>query len=85
MEEYQWLFISILIGLTIHYLYVKMNIVLKNKRRNIYEKFPILESAPDKDTIIRPHNLVKKMDIPERCVITFFADEMKKIESCIEL
>lgn len=43
------------------------------------EQFPILEFDPDKDAIIRPHNLVKKMDIPERCVITFFADEMKKI------
>lgn len=43
------------------------------------EQFPILEFDSDKDAIIRPHNLVKEMDIPERCVITFFADEMRKI------
>ena len=33
----------------------------------------------DKSAIIRPHNLVKKIDIAENCVITFFADELEKI------
>ncbi|MDE6285050.1 MAG: nucleoside phosphorylase [Bacilli bacterium] len=43
------------------------------------EAFPILEFDPDRNAIIRPSNLVKKIDIPERCVITFFLDEMEKI------
>lgn len=47
--------------------------------KKLNEEFPILEFDPDKDAIIRPYNLVKKMDIPERCIITFFAEEMQKI------
>lgn len=43
------------------------------------DEFPILDFDSDKDAIIRPHNLVKKMDIPKRCIMTFFADEMKNI------
>ncbi|MDE5539450.1 MAG: nucleoside phosphorylase, partial [Bacilli bacterium] len=34
---------------------------------------------PDKNSIIRPQNLVKKITISENCVITFFADELEKI------
>lgn len=42
------------------------------------QRFPILEFDPDVDAIIRPHHLVDKMEISERCVMTFFADEMEK-------
>ncbi len=42
-------------------------------------KYPILDFDSDKSAIIRPHNLVKKIDIAENCVITFFADELEKI------
>jgi len=43
------------------------------------ELFPILEFDSNKNAIIRPSNLVKKIDIPERCIITFFLYEIKKI------
>lgn len=42
-------------------------------------EFPILEFDADKEAIIRPHNLVKKINIPERCILTFFATEIEKI------
>lgn len=37
-------------------------------------KFPILEFDPQREAILEPHNLVKRMVIPEECVICFFAD-----------
>lgn len=41
--------------------------------------YPILDFDSDKSAIIRPHNLVNKIDIAEKCVITFFADELENI------
>lgn len=49
------------------------------KCNKLKEEFPILEFDSDKDAIIRPHNLVKKINIPKRCIVTFFADEMNNI------
>lgn len=43
------------------------------------QNYPILEFDQDKDAIIRPSNLVQKIDIPACCVITFFAEELAKI------
>ena len=43
------------------------------------KKYPILDFDSDKSAIIRPQNLVKKIDVAENCVITFFADELEKV------
>lgn len=41
--------------------------------------YPILDYDDDKGAIIRPYNLVKKLDIAEYCVLTFFASELDEI------
>lgn len=47
--------------------------------KSLEEEYPILEFDPDKDAMIRPYNLIKKIDIPAKCVITFFKEELEKI------
>ena len=43
-------------------------------------QYPILEFDPCRSAYIEPSNLIKSIDIPECCIITFFRDiiEMKK-------
>jgi uridine phosphorylase len=41
-------------------------------------QFPILEFDTDKTAFIEPSKLIKKIDIPECCVITFFRDVIEK-------
>ena len=36
--------------------------------------YPILEFDDDRKSIINPEELIKKMDVPEHCVICFFAE-----------
>lgn len=38
------------------------------------DAFPILEHDPDPEAIIDPHRLINKIDVPEHCVICFFAE-----------
>lgn len=42
------------------------------------EKIPLLEFDPTREAIIEPSRVVKPKDVPEHCVITFFADVVKK-------
>ena len=37
-------------------------------------EFPILEFDPDEKAIFNPQNLIKPIDIPEKCVICFFKE-----------
>ncbi len=41
--------------------------------------YPILEFDPAPKALIEPSAVVKKQDVPEHCVITFFGDVIKKI------
>lgn len=38
------------------------------------KEFPILEYDPNRTAMINPKDLVKKIEIPERCVVTFFKE-----------
>lgn len=38
------------------------------------QAFPILEFDPEREAIIEPGKLIDRMDVPEHCVICFFAD-----------
>lgn len=39
--------------------------------------FPILEFDPERQAILEPSHLVKAMDVPEHCVICFFAEVLQ--------
>lgn len=41
--------------------------------------YPILEFDPEPQAIITPQHTVKPMDLPERCVLCFFNDEINKL------
>jgi len=43
------------------------------------EQFPILEFDPTTEAIIEPYNVVKPIDAPEHCVITFFQEVLDKL------
>jgi uridine phosphorylase len=45
----------------------------------LYKEFPILEFDEDKNAVIRPSNLIKQKDVPERCILCFFSEEIEKI------
>lgn len=45
------------------------------------ETFPILEFDPTPEAIIEPHKLIKPRDVPEHCVICFFADVISWLET----
>ena len=38
------------------------------------QKYPLLEFDPNEVSVINPHEILKPIDIPEYCVITFFKD-----------
>ena len=42
-------------------------------------EFPILEFDEDRIAFIRPENIIKPVDIPENCVLCFFAEAIEKI------
>lgn len=42
------------------------------------KEFPILEFDSDRTAFIEPNKMIKKIDIPECCVITFFRDVIEK-------
>ena len=41
--------------------------------------FPILEFDEDKNAFIRPENIIKTIDITEKCVLCFFSEAIEKI------
>ena len=43
------------------------------------EAFPILEFDPEREAIIEPGKLIPRIDVPEHCVICFFADVIQKL------
>ena len=43
------------------------------------DNFPILEYDEDRNAFIRPSDVVKPIDIPERCVLCFFPEAIEKI------
>jgi uridine phosphorylase len=43
-------------------------------------KFPILEFDPTPEAILEPGKLVKPIDAPERCVVTFFGEVLERLE-----
>ena len=42
------------------------------------KEFPILEFDEDRNAFIRPVNLIKPIDIPEKCVLCFFSEAIEK-------
>lgn len=42
------------------------------------QKYPILEFDPNKTAVIEPTNIIKKIDMPEYCVISFFREVINK-------
>lgn len=44
-----------------------------------HEPYPILEFDPDTAAFIEPHNLLKPINIPRRCVLCFFQDVLQKM------
>jgi len=45
------------------------------------KEFPILEFDEDKNAFIKPSNVIKPIDISEKCVLCFFAEAIKKVVS----
>lgn len=45
----------------------------------LYKEFPVLEFDEDKNAFIRPSNVIKPIDITERCVLCFFSEAIDKI------
>ncbi|MHA1473983.1 MAG: nucleoside phosphorylase, partial [Promethearchaeota archaeon] len=43
------------------------------------KKFPILEFDPNQKALLNPSELVKPINIPNRCVITFFQEIIDKL------
>jgi len=43
------------------------------------QPFPILEFDPDRNAFIRPSDIVQPIEIPEKCVLCFFAEAIEKI------
>ncbi len=43
------------------------------------KEFPILEFDPAEKAKIEPSNIVKKADVPDHCVITFFGDVIRQM------
>jgi uridine phosphorylase len=43
------------------------------------KKFPILEFDSAREAIIEPSKVVKSLDVPEHCVITFFQEVLEKL------
>lgn len=41
--------------------------------------YPILEFDPTREAFIEPSKVIKKRDVPEACVICFFADVIEKV------
>ncbi|MHB1294854.1 MAG: nucleoside phosphorylase [Anaerolineae bacterium] len=41
--------------------------------------YPILEYDPSPASVIQPHLVVKRVDIPERCVLCFFGDQVARL------
>ena len=49
------------------------------------ERFPILDFDPDPRGIIEPSEQIKKIDIPEHCVFTFFQDVIDSLRTAGKL
>jgi len=43
------------------------------------KKFPILEFDPNKKALLNPSELVKPINIPNFCIITFFQEIIDKL------
>lgn len=43
------------------------------------DTFPILEFDPNREAMLEPHKLVKRIDIAERCVVCFFQDVLNML------
>jgi uridine phosphorylase len=41
--------------------------------------YPILEHDPTREAFIEPARVVKKRDVPEHCVVSFFSDIIRKV------
>ena len=41
--------------------------------------YPILEFDPERGSVIEPHKLVKKCDVPEHCVVCFCSDVLNHL------
>ncbi len=46
---------------------------------SLKKEFPILEFDSASSSMIEPSNIIKKQDVPEHCVITFFSDVIEKM------
>ncbi len=42
--------------------------------------YPILEFDPEREAILEPKRLIKPISVPEHCVISFFNDEIQKLQ-----
>jgi uridine phosphorylase len=42
-------------------------------------EYPILEFDPSRDAVIEPAKILKRKDIPEHCVLCFFAEVIEKV------
>lgn len=47
--------------------------------------YPILEFDSTKDAVIEPHKLLSPIEIPEKCVITFFKDVIERLNDVNKL
>ncbi len=45
----------------------------------VKKQFPILEFDNEREAILEPGNLIEPMDVPEECVICFFADVIEHL------
>ena len=41
--------------------------------------YPILEHDPTRRALLEPQELVPRMDLPERCVLSFFGDQVRRL------
>lgn len=58
--------------------------VRKNSKGGIdllKKEFPILEFDDTKEAVIEPHNIIKKLDIPEYGVMCFFNDVLQELKN----
>jgi len=51
----------------------------------IKKDYPILEFDCTREAVIEPHKLLQCLDVPERCVITFFKDVIDRLKESSKL
>ena len=52
---------------------------------SIKKDYPILEFDCTREAVIEPHKLLECLDVPERCVITFFKDVIDRLKAASKL